>query len=119
MLEHIGVEAALAAFAAGLLSFFSPCVAPLVPGYIGYLSGASSVGAVSLDTAGPSTDGAGVSVRQANPAAPVALLFVAGFSAAFIALGLLTASFGRLIVAYRTVLETIAGIVMLAMGAFL
>ena len=119
MLEQIGVEAAVAAFAAGLLSFFSPCVAPLVPGYIGYLSGATGVGGVSLDTAGASDDGAGVAVRQANPAPAVALLFVAGFSAAFVALGLLTASVGRLIVAYRPVLETIAGIVMLAMGAFL
>ncbi|HEU5439407.1 MAG TPA: cytochrome c biogenesis protein CcdA, partial [Ktedonobacterales bacterium] len=44
---------------------------------------------------------------------------VAGFSLAFVALGAGAASFGRLIAAYRPVLETLAGIVMLAMGAFL
>ncbi len=37
----IGIGTLLAAFGAGLVSFFSPCVAPLIPGYIGYLSGSS------------------------------------------------------------------------------
>ena len=41
MLTHISLGALLAIFAGGLLSFFSPCVAPLAPGYIGYLSGRS------------------------------------------------------------------------------
>jgi cytochrome c-type biogenesis protein len=54
-----------------------------------------------------------------NPALPTCLLFVGGFSAAFVALGLLAGSFGSLLVAYRPVLETVAGIVMLVMGAFL
>src|SRR5262245_31749033 len=116
MLEPIGVGAALAAFVAGLLSFFSPCVAPLVPGYIGYLSGATTMGALAPDSGGSRATAAGVALGRRTPAPPPALLFVAGFSAAFIALGLLTASFGRLIVAYRPVLETVAGIVMLAMG---
>lgn len=107
MAEHIGIGTAVLAFVAGLLSFFSPCVAPLVPGYIGYLSGSSRAGRDA----------------QSNPPrpklTPAALLFVAGFSAAFIALGLLTASAGRLISAYQPVIETLAGIVMVAMGAFL
>jgi cytochrome c-type biogenesis protein len=114
---QIGWGAAAIAFVAGVVSFFSPCVAPLVPGYIGYLSGRST----GLATAGT---GAAVAVegrpRQAWRAAlGPSLLFVAGFSLAFVALGAGAASFGRLIAAYRPVLETLAGIVMLAMGAFL
>jgi cytochrome c-type biogenesis protein len=107
MVEHIGLGTAAIAFFAGLLSFFSPCVAPLVPGYIGYLSGSAAVPQGALPTA---------TRRSLTPAA---LLFVAGFSAAFVALGLVTASAARLIVAYQPVLETLAGIVMVAMGAFL
>ncbi len=126
---HLGWGAALIAFGAGLASFFSPCVAPLVPGYIGYLSGT----AAPLDAPfSPVMDGAGVAGGVATAAAVSApavasrtraalaacLLFVAGFSAAFVLLGLATSSFGWLIAAYRPVLETVAGIVMLVMGAF-
>jgi len=105
---------ALAAFAGGLVSFFSPCVAPLVPGYIGYLSGATLQPA---DEMGGAT--AAVTSWRASPALIVSGLFVGGFSATFIALGLLSASFGRLLLADRPVMETVAAIVMLAMGAFL
>jgi cytochrome c-type biogenesis protein len=107
----LGWNSGLAAFGAGIVSFFSPCVAPLVPGYIGYLSGASALQPGGAAVAGWRLRG--------NPAVPVCLLFIAGFSAAFIALGLLAASFGSLLVAYRPVLETVAGIVMVVMGAFL
>ena len=57
--------------------------------------------------------------RRLPVVAQTSLLFVGGFSAAFIALGVLASSFGGFIVAYRPVMETIAGIVMLAMGVFL
>ncbi|MGH2518052.1 MAG: cytochrome c biogenesis CcdA family protein, partial [Ktedonobacterales bacterium] len=114
-----GVGAGAAVFLAGLLSFFSPCVAPLVPGYIGYLSGAALRGEPGQRDERMDA-GAAVAVRaRLNPAVPVCLLFVAGFSAAFVALGLVSASFGHLLVAYQPVLETLAGIVMLIMGAFL
>ncbi len=43
------------AFLAGLLSFFSPCVLPIIPGYIGYLSGAALAGAAASSAASPST----------------------------------------------------------------
>ena len=111
-----GVGAGAAAFLAGLLSFFSPCVAPLVPGYIGYLSGAALRGTGDI---GDATDTAATAQARSNPAIPACLLFVSGFSAAFVALGLASASFGHLLAAYQPVLETIAGIVMLVMGAFL
>jgi cytochrome c-type biogenesis protein len=107
----LGWEVSLAAFGAGVASFFSPCVAPLVPGYMGYLAGASVRQAATETAPSPSLRG--------NSVLPTCLLFVSGFAAAFVALGLLAGSFGALLVAYRPVLETVAGIAMLVMGAFL
>jgi cytochrome c-type biogenesis protein len=106
-----GWSVGIAAFVAGMLSFFSPCVAPLVPGYIGYLTGRSARGTAAPDGALAAVEGR--SVAQA------CLLFVAGFSLAFVALGLVAAWFGALLAAYRLVLETVAGIVMIVLGAFL
>jgi cytochrome c-type biogenesis protein len=110
----IGLGTMLAVFVGGLLSFFSPCVAPLIPGYLGYLSSSSL-----------SKSGVSQSSQNGQPATAVSpviipcLLFVTGFSLAFIALGVISASAGRLVAAYTPVLETIAGIVMVVMGAFL
>ncbi len=117
VLACAGLGAALVTFAAGVLSFFSPCVAPLVPGYIGYLSGVSLSGSTAVSQV-VTTAGEAVETRQRS-AVSVCLPFVAGFSVAFVALGLASASLGRVLVAYQSVLETIAGIVMIAMGAFL
>ncbi|HLW02013.1 MAG TPA: cytochrome c biogenesis protein CcdA [Ktedonobacterales bacterium] len=109
---QVSWEAALVAFLAGAASFLSPCVAPLIPGYITYLSGSGA------------SPEAGKELSQqprwyARPALRVSLLFVAGFSVAFIALGFAAAWFGVLLSAYRPVLEAITGIVMILMGAFL
>jgi cytochrome c-type biogenesis protein len=109
---QVSLGAALIAFAGGIISFFSPCVAPLVPGYIGFLSGT----VVSADGSGVAL---GVRARRLNPVMLATLIFVAGFSVAFIALGLLAGSFGRVLAAYQPVMQTIAGIVMVVMGAFL
>ncbi len=109
---QVSIGAALFAFAGGIVSFFSPCVAPLVPGYIGFLSGT----VVSTDGAGTA---ASWGARRLNPVMLATLIFVAGFSAAFIALGLLAGSFSRVLAAYQPVMQTIAGIVMVVMGAFL
>ncbi len=102
-------EAALIAFLAGAASFFSPCVAPLVPGYITYLSSTSASGPEKSVQRGWFT----------RPALRVSVLFVAGFSVTFIALGFIAAWFGVLLSAYRPVLEAIAGGVMILMGTFL
>jgi cytochrome c-type biogenesis protein len=110
MLDHFTWGAALLAMLAGTASFFSPCVAPLMPGYITYLSSAATA-------AHPQS---GQAPRWfARPALRVSLLFVAGFSLAFIALGFVAAWFGALLGAYRPVLEAIAGACMILMGAFL
>jgi cytochrome c-type biogenesis protein len=110
------VGAIFIALLGGLASFFSPCVAPLAPGYISYISSLTvHDGAVSLS-------GGGVTAWRSKlfgSAAVASVIFVAGFSVTFIALGFLVAGFGTLLAAYRPVMETIAGIVMLVMGAFL
>jgi cytochrome c-type biogenesis protein len=111
MLAQFGWEAALVAFLAGAASFFSPCVAPIIPGYITYLSGATTTAAETKPTQHQRW--------LARPALRVSLLFVAGFSLAFIALGFVAAWFGALLSAYRLVLEAIAGAFMILMGAFL
>ena len=95
-----------AALAAGTLSFLSPCVLPLVPPYLVYLAGTSlerladaePVPAVKRDTIVAS------------------LLFVAGFSTVFVALGAGASVIGALLRAYSDVLATIAGIAIIVMG---
>jgi cytochrome c-type biogenesis protein len=95
-----------AALAAGTLSFLSPCVLPLVPPYLVYLAGTSlerladaePVPAVKRDTI------------------VAALLFVAGFSTVFVALGAGASVIGALLRAYSNVLATVAGIAIIVMG---
>ncbi|MBA3437415.1 MAG: cytochrome c biogenesis protein CcdA [Thermoleophilaceae bacterium] len=93
----------LAALFAGLVSFLSPCVLPLVPGY---LSAVTGVSAVELDRA---------PVRKVL--AP-SLLFVASFSAIFIALGLTATSVGGTLNDSRDVLEKVSAGLIIAMGLF-
>ena len=117
----------------GLISFASPCVLPLVPGYLGYvagLSGASVTGQTGspVTTAPPST-GAAASAAPATAAPPRSdrrrlllgsLLFVAGFSAVFVSFGALFGGLGRLLLEWAPVLTRIAGVVTILMGlAFL
>src|SRR2546423_13006035 len=90
------------AFLAGLLSFASTCVLPLVPAYVAYM-GATSAGTPS-------------SVQHQLKVVGNAAVFVAGFSTAFVALG---ASFGLLgadLRAYRPVLLQVAGVALVLMG---
>ena len=96
----------IAAFLAGAISFLSPCVLPLVPPYLVYLAGASLA-------------------RQAEPAIPQAsaraavipaLLFVAGFSTVFVALGAGASAIGGLVRGYSYGLSIAAGIVIILMG---
>ena len=89
------------AFAAGMVSFLSPCVLPLVPGY---LSAVTGVGPGELERA----DWRRVLVP--------CLLFVASFSVIFILLGLTATSLGEALRDNRDTLNTIAGIVIIAMG---
>jgi cytochrome c-type biogenesis protein len=95
-----------AAFLAGLLSFLSPCVLPLVPPYLVYLAGASLE---RLADAEPEPE-----VRR--EAVGAALLFVAGFSTVFVLLGASASAVGALIQRYSEQLAILAGIVIIVMG---
>ncbi len=94
----VGVFAALAA---GVVSFLSPCVLPLVPGY---LSAVSGVSAADLETAGWQ--------RVLGPS----LLFVASFSAIFIAFGLTATGLGSLLSDNEELLTKISAVLIIAMG---
>jgi cytochrome c-type biogenesis protein len=95
-----------AALFAGVLSFLSPCVLPLVPPYLVYLAG-TSLERFADDEPEPR-------VRWETIGA--ACLFVAGFSTVFVALGASAASFGSLIRIYADKLAIVAGVVIIIMG---
>jgi len=95
-----------AALIAGLVSFLSPCVLPLVPPYLVYLAGTSLERLADEDSQTGST-------RQTVAAA---VLFVAGFSTVFVALGASASLIGSLVRAYSGTLATIAGVAIIIMG---
>ena len=104
-LSNIGV---LTAFAAGIVSFLSPCVLPLVPGYVSYVAGR---------TAGERATGGAIAV--AAPALGLSVCFVLGFSTVFIALGASATALGQLLIAYRYELNIAGGLVVMLFGLFL
>ncbi len=91
------------AFLAGLLSFLSPCVLPLVPGYVSLLSGA----------VGEEADAAR-SRLVAN-----SLFFIAGFSVVFVALGATATSVGQQLRAHQALLSQIGGLIVILFGLHL
>ncbi len=99
---------ALGVFAAGLVSFMSPCVLPLVPGYISYVAGASA--------AGPSRGGV-VALRL--PAMGLSLCFVLGFSTVFVLLGASATALGQLLLAWRYELNIVGGGIIILFGLFI
>jgi len=96
----------LAAFLAGILSFLSPCVLPLVPPYLVYLAGTSFE---RLAEAQPEPR-----VRRNTVLAAVS--FVAGFSTVFVALGASASGIGALVRFYSNELAILAGIAIIVMG---
>jgi cytochrome c-type biogenesis protein len=96
----------VAALLAGLVSFLSPCVLPLVPPYLVYLAGASLE---RLAEAAPEP-------RVRRETLVAAVLFVAGFSTVFVALGAGASAIGALMRFYSNELATLAGIVIIVMG---
>src|SRR3954454_12189203 len=96
----------LAALLAGLVSFLSPCVLPLVPPYLVYLAGSS------LERLA----GAEPKPRLRRETVIAALLFVCGFSTVFVALGASASVIGAVIRAYSAKLSIVAGIAIIIMG---
>ena len=93
--------ATLVAALAGLVSFASPCVIPLVPGYLGYVTGLSDV---DLDKRSPRRMMLG------------ALLFVAGFTVVFVLSAMFVATAGRALVENREMLTRVGGVVVIVMA---
>ena len=105
------------ALLAGLVSFASPCVLPLVPGYLGYLGGMSgaSLGQTGLGRGTRTAPAAGRGRLLAGVA-----LFVAGFTLVFVAVGALAGSLGALLGRWEDPLTRVLGVVVVLMGvAFL
>jgi cytochrome c biogenesis protein CcdA len=97
----------LAAFVAGLISFLSPCVLPLVPGYVSLISG---VGVEQLKM----KEGQLFRKVMLNSAA-----FIIGFSIVFITLGAISTEVGQVLAQYKSLLARIAGAVIILFGLHL
>jgi len=98
----------LTAFLAGAISFLSPCVLPLVPGYVSYIAGRSVTG-------GPGGNAAALRL----PAVGLSACFILGFSTVFILLGASATALGQLLLAYRYELNFVGGAVVVLFGLFL
>ena len=97
----------IAAFLAGLVSFLSPCVLPLVPGYVSLISG---VGVEQLKT------------QESQLLRKVMLnsiAFIMGFSVAFITLGAVASEVSQMLARYRSLLAQVAGVVIVLFGLHL
>jgi cytochrome c-type biogenesis protein len=97
----------IAAFFAGILSFLSPCVLPLVPGYVSLISGASVEELQAKDR------------KLLNTVLLHSLMFILGFTVVFVALGAVATGVGQLARAYKKELTLIAGIVVIIFGLHL
>jgi cytochrome c-type biogenesis protein len=113
LLLAIGVAAL-----AGLVSFLSPCVLPLVPGYVSYVTGMAGA---DLDAA-LGTDPHGRPVARAGSAGVRGrilvgtLLFIAGFTVVFTLAGVLTAQVGRALFVHQRVEEIVVGALIVVLG---
>ena len=97
----------IAAFLAGLVSFLSPCVLPLVPGYVSLISG---VGVEQIKS------------QESHLLRKIMLnsiSFILGFSVVFIALGALSTEVGQLLAQYKSLLAEVAGVVIILFGLHL
>ncbi len=93
-------------FTAGLLSFLSPCMLPLIPAYLSYITG------LSLDEV---KAGALADARCGTVVRP-SLLFILGFSSVFIALGASASGIGRLLLTYKDLVGRAGGILIIVFG---
>lgn len=105
MIENVSL---LAAFGAGLLSFISPCVLPLIPGYLSYISG------LSLDE----MRGTGVEVSPDVRSRVLwsSFAFIIGFSLVFVALGASASVIGQFLMSRLTILGRVAGVIIVLFG---
>jgi cytochrome c-type biogenesis protein len=105
--ENVSPGAYVLAFAGGVVSFLSPCVLPLVPGYLSMVTG------LDITTL---QDG---SRRHLARITATTALFVLGFGIVFVLLGLSASTLGSTLIANKAMLTRFSGAVMLAMALFL
>lgn len=96
-----------AVFAAGIISFLSPCVLPLVPGYVSYIAGESM-----SDSTAPRA----LIVRV--QALALSACFVLGFATIFVILGASATTLGQVLISYRYGLNLIGGLIVIGFGLF-
>src|ERR1041384_42700 len=103
-----GLPLPLAAFVAGILSFLSPCVLPLVPGYVSLISG-STVEELS-----------GSSERRLLRSVMLnSAMFIIGFSIVFISLGAIATTLGQMTRQFYPILTRVAGVIIILFGLHL
>ena len=95
--------AILVAVFAGLLSFFSPCVLPLIPGYLSYVTGLGAADVIEGQ-------------RRARTVVGT-VLFVVGFTVVFVATGTIIGTLGKVLVGHRRAIEIIVGALTVVLGA--
>ncbi len=97
----------VAVFVAGIISFLSPCVLPLVPGYVSYIAGQSMA-------ASPTSK---VLIVRAQ-AVGLSACFVLGFATIFVILGASATTLGQALISYRYELNLIGGLIVIGFGLF-
>lgn len=97
----------IVAFVTGLLSFFSPCVLPLVPSYLIFISG------ITFDDYKENPPG-----KYRKTVLIHSLAFILGFSLVFTALGLSSSALGRFLSAYQTYIMRLGGIILILLGLY-
>jgi cytochrome c-type biogenesis protein len=102
-----GLPLPIGAFLAGIVSFLSPCVLPLVPGYVSLISG---TGAAALDQGAE---------RPLGRVMLNSLMFILGFSIVFVSLGAAATGVGQFMAEYRREFTYLAGIVIIIFGLHL
>jgi len=102
-----GLPLPLATFVAGILSFLSPCVLPLVPGYVSLISGATVEDLQTNDR------------RMLGTVMLHSLTFILGFSIVFITLGAVATGIGQFANEYHNLLAKVAGIIVIVFGLHL
>jgi cytochrome c-type biogenesis protein len=108
-MDSISQISLFAAFSAGLLSFISPCVLPLVPSYLSYITGLSVENLAKVEE------------RERFKSAILvnALLFIAGFSTIFIAFGASASLIGQVLYEYQDIIRKVGGILIIIFGLYL